>query len=78
MSFNGNFEYRVITITDPAKLATRDVWQIRIILSLELDNLNFSTGSESDEVTFIEPEELKLSNQEVENKIFEYVKLALE
>lgn len=75
VSYVGNFKYRVIKMTDPRKLATRDVWQIRIVLHLETDSLSFSAGSEADEITFIDPEELRQSDQELESIVFEYIQL---
>lgn len=76
VSFKGKFEYRILKIHNPVKLLTRDVWQIKIVILLYPDNINFSAGDEADEMKFIDPTELKDSNHESESRIFEYAKLA--
>lgn len=77
VNFKGDFEYKIIKIHDPVKLLTRDVWQIKIVILLKVDSFNFSVGNDADEIKYIDPSELKLSNQESESRIVEYVKLAL-
>ena len=75
--FQGDFKYQIIKIHNPVKLLTRDVWQIKVVILLEADNLNFSVGNEADEIMYIDPAELRDSDQESESRIFEYVRLAL-
>lgn len=78
VSFRGDFKYKVLKIHDPVKLITRDVWQIKIAVLLEVDNQNFSVGNDADEITFIDPDELKNSEHEPESRIAEYWRLSFE
>ena len=75
VSFKGEFNYRVIKIHNPGKLATRDVWQMSIVLLLDVNNYDFSVGREADEVKFINPEELEASNDDSESGLLEYLEI---
>jgi len=77
VSFKGRFSYKIITVHDPVKLLTRDVWAIKIVVLLEIDNFDFSAGDEADEILFIDPEELLRSEHEPENRIPAYVDLMI-
>ena len=78
VSFKGNFKYRILKIHNPVKLLTRDVWQVKIVILLKTDNYNFNVGDEADEMKYVDPAELRHSDQESESRIFEYVHLASE
>ena len=78
VAYEGNFGYRVIKIQDPVKLLTRDVWQITVIVLLEVSNYDFSAGDDADDLRFIDPDELKDSDSEAENRISEYHRLAFD
>lgn len=73
--FKGEFEYRVIKIHDPVKLLTRDVWQIKIVVLLKTDILDFRVGNDADEVRWVNPDEFRDSEHESEHRIYEYLKL---
>lgn len=71
IAFEGNFTYKVWTIHDPMKLLTRDVWQLKIVLEVQLDGGAIGVGEDADEVSFILPEQLKNSEHESERRIYE-------
>ncbi len=78
VSFEGAFKYRILKIQNPVKLLTRDIWQIQIVILLEVDNYNFSVGSDADEIRFIDYSELESSENESENRISEHYRLSLD
>lgn len=74
LNFTGNFTHEIIGVDDPAKLLTREVWQLKLIFKVTLDSLNVSAGQDADEVAFIDPNTLKDSDAIPEQKIYEYSK----
>jgi ADP-ribose pyrophosphatase YjhB (NUDIX family) len=74
IAYEDNFTYRILMADDPAKLRTRDVWQIKLVFRLELDTANFGAGHDADDVAFIHPNTFKDSEYLPEQKIYEYGK----
>lgn len=72
VGFTGNFSYQVIAVEEPAFLQHANVWQIRIVFAVKPDNIMFEAGEDGDELRFINPEELKNSENEAEQKAYEY------
>lgn len=72
VAYDGGFTYQILTVDEPVKLLTRDVWQMRIIIKINPEYMNFNVGKDADEITFINPQELKNSLHESERKIYEY------
>ncbi len=75
VAYSGNFSYDVLTVDEPVKLQSRDVWQMRIVINVKPENLNFEVGEEADQVTFINPADLKDSEHEPERKVYKYAQL---
>ena len=75
VSLKGDFEYHVISIDEPAYLKAHHFWQVRLVFELNPDNMVFNPGVDADEVAFISPEEFRVSNSEVERRIFGYSQL---
>ncbi len=60
----------------PVKLLTRDVWQIKIVILLNVSNFGFKIGSGADDLQFVDPDKPKDAGHETEYRISEYCKLA--
>lgn len=74
ISFKGGFTYEVVSADNPAKLLTRDVWQLKLIFRVTLDSTDISPGKDADEIAFIDPAAFENSNATPEQKIYEYSK----
>lgn len=72
INYQGNFTYEVLAIDDPFKLQTRDVWQIKVILNVQLDSMEIGVGDDADEVAFIDPGIFKNSEHGPEQQIYRY------
>ena len=73
INFTGNFTFDILTIDKPAKLLTRDVWQIKLIFNVTLDSLNVSPGQHPEEVQFIDAADLQASPHAPEQAIYKYL-----
>jgi|TARA_B100001245_G_scaffold98417_1_gene71440 8-oxo-dGTP diphosphatase len=76
VKLTGGFTYRVIAAEDPALLRRAKIWQIRLIFEVTPENMTFEPGEHGDEVMFINPEQLKDSDDFAERKVYEYSLLA--
>lgn len=72
----GDFTYRIIAIEEPALLKRAAIWQIRLIFEVKPENMTFEPGDDGDEAVFINPEQLKDSDDLHEQKVYEYSLLA--
>lgn len=72
VSYVGDFTYNLLAMEEPRKLRTREVWQIRVIVKIYPENLNFKVGIESDAVSFVDPTMFKQSPHDSERAIYEY------
>jgi hypothetical protein len=75
VAYAGKFTYDVLTVDDPVRLKTRDIWQIRVAIRVFPETMNFEVGDEADEIAFVEPASLKESPREAERRIYEYAAL---
>lgn len=73
--YEGGFAYSVLTVDDPLKLVSRDVWQFKIIICVQPDSMDFSVGEDADEVAFIDPEDVRESESESERRLCTYCEL---
>ncbi len=71
----GDFTYRVIAAEDPKLLLRAKIWQMRLVFEVKPENMKFEPGDDGDEVTFINPEQLKGSDDFAEKKVYEYTLL---
>lgn len=76
VNLTGEFEYRIISVDEPAYLASHDFWQLRLIFSVQPKDMNFSVGEDGDEIAFMDPALFKNSTSEVERCIYTYTQLA--
>lgn len=76
VNFEGGFKYKVILVESPVYVETIKIWQMRIIFAVWPENIEFSTGQDGDEIKFINPDELKLSEVATEKVIADYAELA--
>lgn len=68
----GDFTYRIIAIEEPALLKRAQIWQVRLIFEVKPESMIFEPGDDGDEVAFIDPEQLKDSDDLHEQKVHEY------
>ncbi len=68
----GEFTYEIIAVEDPSYLQHANVWQIRMIFAVAPESMDFSAGEDGDAVTFIDPIQLKNSDNAAERKVYEY------
>ena len=73
INFTGNFTFEILAVDDPAKLLTRDVWQVKLVFKVTLDSLEISPGDDAEEVAFIDASILKNSSHLPEQAIYRYV-----
>ncbi len=76
VGFTGAFEYRIISAEEPKHLQPHNFWQIRLVFRVTPANFDFSAGSHSDEIAFIESTSFKSSAKPVERLIYYYDSLA--
>lgn len=72
VNYSGDFSYSLLTIDNPFKLKTRDVWQMKIVFKVSLDLSAISAGQDVEEIAFIAPDSLKNSDHPPEKSIHEY------
>jgi ADP-ribose pyrophosphatase YjhB (NUDIX family) len=72
VGLSGDFTYRVIAVEEPALLDRVLVWQIRMIFEVKPTNMSFEPGEDGDEISFIDPKNLKDSEKSVERRVYEY------
>jgi ADP-ribose pyrophosphatase YjhB (NUDIX family) len=72
INLHNSFTYRVIGLTEPRKLVTRDVWQVSVILAVECSQEAFRPGKDADLVAFMPVKSFENSQNEFEQKIYKY------
>lgn len=78
VSLTADFTYRVITVEEPDFLKSHNFWQLRLIFEVLPSNTIVRPGTDGDDVTFIDPEILKNSDNPNERLVYLYNTLALE
>lgn len=73
ISLEGPFTSTFVNLKDPAKLRTRDIWQVIAVLAVIPEQITFSVGTDSDAVKFMSIESIKSSLGKFENVVVEYV-----
>ena len=73
LSYTGSFSYEILKADNPAKLLTRDVWQMKLIFKVTLDSLAISPGEDAEEAVFIDAADLKDSPHLPEQAIYRYM-----
>jgi len=72
VNLEGNFDYDIIAVEEPAFLPQPKVWQIRLIFEIKPVRFVFSPGDDGDEIRFIDSAELKNSDNNAERKVYAY------
>ncbi len=75
VNLNGSFNFRILHVDEPTYLENHDFWQVRLIFEIKPQILSFSPGEDSDETSFVNPQQLKDSNEDVERLIYYYSRL---
>lgn len=76
VTLQGDFEYKVIDVDEPAYLVAHDFWQLRLIFEIKPELMTFSAGEDGDEVAFINPALFENSKSDVERRIYRYANIA--
>ena len=72
VDLEGDFDFQIIGVEDPAHLSKHNFWQIRLIFEVKPRNMLFNAGEDGDQVEFKDPNELKESNSDVEQLVYTY------
>lgn len=72
VSYEGDFTFNILSMDEPVRLLSRDVWQMRVILNVVPSTFTFSIGEDADEIQFINPVAFKNSDSEHEQKVYQY------
>lgn len=72
VSLKGDFTYKTIAMEEPFFLEHAKVWQVRIVLEVMPENMQFEPGEDGEEVRFIDASILKDSGNSAERKVYEY------
>lgn len=72
----GDFTYSILDADEPGFLKNANVWQVRLVFKVDVENLRFSTGEDSDEIAFVNPKLFKDSSFAVEQRIYDYSLIA--
>lgn len=77
VGYTGDFVYNIIHVEEPAHSKRANVMQIRLIFSVQTLSQNFEAGIDASAIRFINPSELRDSNNETERRVYEYARLVL-
>jgi len=75
VSMQGDFEYKIIDVDEPAYLDNHNFWQLRLIYAVVPNNMLFTPGDDGDEVAFMLPESFKNSDRSAERLVYRYSQL---
>lgn len=76
VSYQGDFKFEILTVDNPVKLITRDIWQIKLIFRVWLDSPGkLAPGVDAEKIDFINPNTLKDSTHLPEQDIYRYAKM---
>lgn len=75
VNLRGDFEWKILTSDEPKYLEAHNFWQLRLIVELKPEVLEFSPGVDADEVRFADPSEFEHSDKKTERMIYEYASL---
>lgn len=72
VNLSGDFSYKIIAVDEPSFVKLSKVWQIRLIFQVKPTHMVFTTGSDAEEISFIDPIDFENSEFLSEQKIFNY------
>jgi 8-oxo-dGTP pyrophosphatase MutT (NUDIX family) len=75
VNMEGDFDYKIIDVDEPAHLDMHNFWQLRIIFEVIPRNMTFAPGDDGDEVAFMPASDFKSSDSETERRIDHYFSL---
>lgn len=71
-----SFTHRIIHAEKPAYSESMNLWQVRLVFEVTPESMDFCTADDTDAVEFVDPQNLALSDNDVERRIANYFKLA--
>lgn len=75
VNLEGDFEYQVLSVDEPAYLRVHNFWQVRLIFKVSPVNMKFSAGEDADEIAFIYPKTFQNSAHEIERRVYKYANI---
>jgi 8-oxo-dGTP pyrophosphatase MutT (NUDIX family) len=72
VNLRGDFTFKILAVEEPKLLDPHGFWQLRLIFAIELSQLDFSPGDDSDEIAFMNPKSFENSTVRTERLIFVY------
>lgn len=72
----GSFTYGIIDVDDPMYLPNANVLQVRLVFAVYPEIMPHSAGNDADEIKYINPDDLKHSENPIERKVYEYASKA--
>ena len=72
VNLEGDFNYRIIDVDEPAHLNNHNFWQLRLVFAVQPKQMQFSPGEDGDEVAFFAPDMFRDSSSETERRIYNY------
>jgi 8-oxo-dGTP pyrophosphatase MutT (NUDIX family) len=75
VNMEGDFDYKIIDVDEPAHLDMHNFWQLRLIFEVIPRNMTFAPGDDGDEVAFMSASDFKSSASETERRIDHYSSL---
>lgn len=76
VNLEGKFGFTIIGVEDPAYLKNANLLQVRLIFSVTPETMPQSAGEDAREAQYIDPNDLKNSDNHVERKVYEYAQVA--
>lgn len=76
VGLSGDFTYKVIAVEDPGFLSHANVWQLRLIFEVVPELIPSEAGSDADEINYINPYELKDSQNSAERNVYKYATIS--
>lgn len=70
VGYNDDFTYKVVALDEPVRLVSRDVWQVRAVLEVTPNTMDFKVGEDADAIQFVDPAIFEHSTHEHERKIY--------
>lgn len=73
VGYNGDFSYEIIGVENP-HLLLRNIWQVRLIFRISPTSMNFTAGSDGDEIAWKDANEFEFSERGAERLVCYYAK----
>ena len=76
VGFEGDFSFQAVAVNEPTLLDS-NIWQVRVIFTIQPDNFDFTVGEDADEIRFMSLSLLKKSREPNEQRLYQTLKEVL-